>query len=138
MSGQKLLKWFQKNNTQVFVFVSFSKILFSYILLAFANKKIHLTCIIRLIMMTKKRLTILSYPHTPKNNSYYFSLVCNTPQCLSLCCMETSSEMRFPLRNRNRNQNLVETRGTSLPKRFWNIFFKNTLRAFLRHNVLNQ
>ncbi|WZZ64163.1 hypothetical protein YC2023_075533 [Brassica napus] len=37
---------------------------------------------------------------------------------LILRCTEASSDVRFPLRNRNRNRNLVEACGISLPKRF--------------------
>ena len=49
---------------------------------------------------------------------------------LVLRCMEASSDVRFPLQNRNRNRNLVEAYGISIPNRLQNILFKNTLEAY--------
>ena len=51
-------------------------------------------------------------------------------QIKNLHCTEASSDVRFPLRNRNRNQNFVEAYGISLPQRFQNILFKNTLETY--------
>ena len=44
-----------------------------------------------------------------------------------LPCTEVSSDVRFPLRNRNRNRNLVKPYGISLPKYS---FKKNMLEAY--------